>query len=383
VLNQFETKQKDLTITKVDSLEAFRGLEADWDSLFKRSQNATIFQSFVWNCSFFQREKHASLPMILLIKEKDELVGIAPLRISNRIGIPKIEFIGSTFSGSYLSLLLENDREDICQMVGNYLAEHFKSAIFYIPYYNASEFSVNVLIASLMANSWSDNIWVRNISHYINKTESFDNFYFTKSSKSRSTIKKIERNLQLSGTIGFRKFTANDVTEELMTDIKRIFINSWLYERGVEHVYFGANTEVLIDMAKRGHVEIVTININQQAIAYIINLIANANSYLYMTAFDRNYEAYSPGRLLFKYVLEECLNKHYEYDFLFGQGDYKFFWANRTKFILSCVCYKGIKGWALGFVPYKVMSVVQNNIGLRKYAKIFKRVLNNMKRKNG
>jgi CelD/BcsL family acetyltransferase involved in cellulose biosynthesis len=382
MLNQFETKQKDLTIIEVESLKAFKDLEEDWDDLFSRSQNATVFQSFVWNYDFYQREKETASLMILLVKENDELVGIAPLKVSNAFGMPKIEFIGSTFSGCYLNILIESDREDICQALGKYVAERFDSSFIYIPYYNAAEFSINVFMASLMANGWSENTWVRNISHYVNEIKNFDNFYFTKSSKSRSSIKRFEKKLGTLGAISFRKYTRTDVNEELLSDIRAILVNSWLYERGAEQVYFGANTEVLLDLARKGYVEIFTIDIDQKAIAYIINLINNKSVYLYMMAFDRNYEGYAPGKLLLKHVLEECLNNNHEYDFLFGQGDYKIFWANRTKFILSCVCYKGIRGALLGFLPYKILSLVHNNMKLRSYAKILKMAVRHVKGRN-
>jgi CelD/BcsL family acetyltransferase involved in cellulose biosynthesis len=379
MLNQFQTQQNDLTIIEVESLEVFKDLEEDWDELFNRSLNATVFQSFVWNYDFYKREKHTASLMILLIKDKNELVGIAPLKISKTMGIPKIEFIGSSFSGCYLNILMESDREDICQAIGKYIAERFDSAIVYIPYYNAVDFSINVFIASLMANGWSGNTWVRNISHYINEIKNFDNFYLTISSKAKSNIRRLEKNLGTLGAISILKYTHTDVNEELLSDIKRILLNSWLYERGAEQVYFGANTEVLLDMARKGYLEIFTISIDQKAIGYTINILSKNAVYLYMTAFDRNYGVYAPGKLILKHVLEECLNNHLEFDFLFGQGDYKIFWANRTKFILSCVCYKGIMGALFGYLPYKVLSVVQTNMKLRNYARISKMAVGNVK----
>lgn len=56
--------------------------------------------------------------------------------------------------------------------------------------------------------------------------------------------------------------------------------------------------------------------------------------YWWVPAYDSAYSQYSPGRLLLHFLLRESFNQHHtEFDFLWGDEDYKWYYATHVRLI--------------------------------------------------
>lgn len=99
-----------------------------------------------------------------------------------------------------------------------------------------------------------------------------------------------------------------------------------------------------------------------EEIAFIVNLKSFESAVCLFIGFDEKYKNFSPGKILMAECIKETLDAGTPlYDFLYGDGEYKRFWANRTKLIQRCVSWRGWKAWVLGLILYRLHGILSRS----------------------
>jgi CelD/BcsL family acetyltransferase involved in cellulose biosynthesis len=62
------------------------------------------------------------------------------------------------------------------------------------------------------------------------------------------------------------------------------------------------------------------------------------------------------------------------YDFLYGEGEYKRFWANRTKYVCRAVCSKGCLASMASWLPHRLHGTFAKYQRLRRLVGKFRRL---------
>ncbi|MCG6538302.1 MAG: GNAT family N-acetyltransferase, partial [Syntrophales bacterium LBB04] len=111
----------------------------------------------------------------------------------------------------------------------------------------------------------------------------------------------------------------------------------------------------ILILAKMGFAEVFLMTGADRDIAFILNLRAGNLCYCSVIAFEESLSHFSVGKVLMNICVETLLNQSItSYDFLFGDGEYKQFWSNRTRMVFRSTFYRGFRSWLASWIPYRL-----------------------------
>jgi CelD/BcsL family acetyltransferase involved in cellulose biosynthesis len=250
---------------------------------------------------------------------------------------------------------MNNHSDDVAEAIAIKLSECFPEGIVHIPYYAAGNYSVDIFMAALNARSWKEARWTRNISHFVYENNGYSNYISRKSKKSRYNLKRERTRLEEAGPINLVHVCQAELTESSVERIAQLQKQSWLSRRGQESLDSPFYNEVITALANKDNAEIFIYAQNSEDIAYILNFYSGNTCYCYYIGFDEKKADLSPGKMLMMDNLQKVLDRGITvYDFLYGEGEYKRFWANRTKYVCRAVCYKGWRSWLASWFPHRL-----------------------------
>jgi len=102
-----------ITVEKVVTREEFKGLAAAWSSLLQESASDTLFLTHEWLNAWWEVFGSERELYILLVRDSEELIGIAPLirrevRHYGLLPFRRLEFLASG----------EDEADEICSEIG-------------------------------------------------------------------------------------------------------------------------------------------------------------------------------------------------------------------------------------------------------------------------
>jgi CelD/BcsL family acetyltransferase involved in cellulose biosynthesis len=352
--SRFSVLVDHLTVDVVASIEQFDGLKEEWEVLFNSCNNLSVWQSFIWDHVWWKHYGTGIQLSIFTVRENNSLVGIAPFMVKSRFGVSELEPIGGEHHYDF-ALTMDSHRDDVATAIALKLTECFPKGLVHIPYYAAGTPSINIFMAALDTNGWKEARWTRNISHYVSEGNGFNSYMFRKSKKSLSTLKRKRSRLNEPGLVNLNHICLSDLTEKSVERIAQIQKQSWLARRGQESLASPFYKEVIPALAQNNHAEIFLYEQNSEDIAYVLNFYSGNVCYCLFLGFSEPKAHLSPGQMLMMDNLKKVLDRGITvYDFLYGEAEYKRFWANRTKYVCRAVCYKGFRGWLLSWFPHRL-----------------------------
>ena len=157
---------------------------------------------------------------------------------------------------------------------------------------------------------------------------SFSGFWEEKvGGKSRKSYRYDERKLADQGELSWE---INETFEDIRAVMpatclielqsKKTLENAGLYTiRGKRGFFF----ELLPELAKSSRVRVSLLRVDDQPVAWQLELLCPGYSYLHHLAFDQNWKKYSPGKQLLKRSMEQCWKENRVLDFLPAPFSYK------------------------------------------------------------
>jgi CelD/BcsL family acetyltransferase involved in cellulose biosynthesis len=372
--SRFSVLVDHLTIDVVASMEQFEGLRDEWKVLFNSCNNLSVWQSFTWNYVWWKHYGKGMQLSIFTVRENNSLVGIAPFMLKSRLGIQEIEPIGGEHHYNF-ALTMDSHRDDVVAAIALKLSECFPKGLVHIPYFSAGTISIDIFMATLNTKGWKEARWTRSISHYVSEGNGFSNYMAHKSKKSRYNLKRERSRLDETGLVNLIHICQDDLTENSMERIAQLQKQSWLARRGQESLSSAFYKEVIPALAQKDKAEIFLYEQNSEDIAYILNLYSGNICYCFFIGFSETKAHLSPGKMLMMDNLQKVLDRGITvYDFLYGEGEYKRFWANRTKYICHAVCYNGFRGWLLSWFPHRLHGTFTRYQQIRGLVGKFRRI---------
>ncbi len=370
-----------LSVEVVRSAEEFAALREEWDALFHSARAARVFQSFGWCFAWWKHIGRATQPLILLAREQQRLVGIAPFCLRERAGGPQLHLIGGL---QYLGLLVIDERPDIPAAIAAKISELFPRGIIFLQSCAAGEPVTDFFAAALKSMNWYESRWVRDICHQIHEENGYEALLARKSHKSRYNIRRERKILDQRGNLEIFRFRGPEITMETIGRIASIQKRSWLARRGQEPVNSPFWKEAVLAAASMGCAEIFIMSLDGEDKAYILNCLSNVSAYCMLIGFDQQFEKLSPGKALMSTAVESVLNDGKTiYDFLFGDADYKRFWGNRTLFVYSMIYCKGVVPWLVSWFPFRLHAVFGRYNFLRHWVHRVRATMANFSRHTG
>ncbi len=122
------------------------------------------------------------------------------------------------------------------------------------------------------------------------------------SAKKRKELRRQRKRLEDEGSLSFERENGLDGIEQWIADFLRIEAAGWKGEAGSALANAPATqrffTETLVEAARAGRLERLSLKLNGKAIAMLATFLAPPGAYSFKTTFNEAYARFSPGLLL-------------------------------------------------------------------------------------
>ena len=343
-----------ISIEKITTREGFERLEPVWNPLLEASASNSITLTWEWLTAWWDVFGQGRRLYILVVREGDEVIGIAPLlkRMVWRFGlIPyrRLEFLASgeneadEICSDYLDFILQRGREaEALEAIFGYLHKH-KSDWDEIIVTDMSGESPNLrLLQSMCETGGAKCRIIRDQTClYAPLPDSWDEFLAGLGSEFRRKIRKDRRILESAGG-EVRVIDKLDGFESHFEELIRLHQARWT-ERGETGVFAGEKFtrfhRLLAHKAiPKGWLKLFLVYEAGEAISASYDFAYNGKMYYYQSGFAAGSgQLSSPGALVRSFAIEKAIEMGLsEYDFLKGeQGSYKSRWRCKTRSILQ------------------------------------------------
>ncbi len=320
------------------------------DDLASRSHWQNPYFSSAWLHSWWERLEGVKTPELLIVqKQEGQLVGLWPF--VERKGILKSKGIWPYVfdEANYFHPLAE--REAIPILVDGLRNLLRKYSFVWVPLMR-KEFWEEFVDNKVIKGNFLQISRIPRQTFLIKPTpENFDEFWSQKlGTKSRKSFRYDQRALVGQGELVFECWETFEDVRAMMPATCVIEVESkkgkegaGLYSvRGKRAFFF----ELLPELAKKGMVRLSILRLNEEAIAWQLDLLGNNYLAVHHLSFHQKWKKYSPGRQLLRHNLQRAWNEGRTIDFLPLRFDYKEKFSTVKEQVHELHWFKGsIRGW--------------------------------------
>jgi len=351
----------DLETAVISDPAAFEGLAEDWGMLFDRCLEPSPFQSFTWNQVTWRHCSEGASLAVITVREKGRLVGVGPFVTRRRLGVEHIYPIGFD-QFAYLGPLVLQGRDDVAQAIATAFADRFPRGLLHIPYFQCRDEGLAVMLARLSTLGWNSCSWARNVCHYLCESEGYEKFLATKSSKARYNLKRERKKLEEAGAVEIRLCQGAEIDEHVVERVAAIQKRSWLFRRGQEPLGSPYYRELLPALGRLHLADVYLMTHGGKDVAFVLNYHSGRENICSCVGFDEALAQLSPGKVMMNSVVQTILDRgDHVLDFLFGDAEYKQFWANRSRFAMELVAWKGVPAHVCSWFPARLRAWVKRH----------------------
>jgi CelD/BcsL family acetyltransferase involved in cellulose biosynthesis len=342
-----------LKLEVINSLQDFYSLKNLWSELLIESGSKNVHLQFEWMYNWYITFGKNSELLILLVKEDDKIIGIAPLvrnkkKIKKIFNIKQIVFLGNGIL-DWGDFIIAESKEEVLKL---FLQK--------IDFYNSGEVVLhNIQDDSPNLSSIQDIIKQKRFilkkhskCFYIDSlNQSWDDFYKTTSFKFvRKDMRRIYNHInEFSWNVTETEFESVD---EDMKKMERLYnlsqIRKGRYSHFTNASYINFLKNIINEFKLKDEVRVFYLNLEGKPIAYYLCFIYKNAIYFYNTGFDSTYDKLSPAKILMNEIIKKSFEQGYsEINFMRGASEYKTKWTEtfRTNYQIKWFCEKGFYGF--------------------------------------
>jgi CelD/BcsL family acetyltransferase involved in cellulose biosynthesis len=345
----------------VDTVDRFVEIGHEWEELESRC-GCHLFQSYRFLLSWLQTGARTENvhPALVLYREQGVLKAVFPGCLARRMGIPFLTWMGGVYIVDYGDILFDSSAslplDDFIDRAFELLKKRLGFHLYFL--YNVREDALvyRYLQRHLLPYRKEVAPFIRLSGDFVSYVDSLK--VFRENMKS-DTMRRIRR-LSALGRFQFRVVQRH---EPVLTDVVGALVEQKRrreLETGV--VGFtslpGYDDLCFVEARENPNCHISCLTLNGETIAVHLGYLYKGRLYYFMPSFDRRYEAYSPGRVLIYYLLEDCFSHGVEvFDFSIGGEAYKYHWTTDEAQVTSFVG-NGPWGRAFRCLPWRCSNLL-------------------------
>jgi CelD/BcsL family acetyltransferase involved in cellulose biosynthesis len=343
-----------LEIEKIEDLAALERIKSDWNALVEESQTKTVELSYEWQITYWKHLKKGSRLSVLIVKEADSIVAIAPLKLSytKKYGIPvrRLEFIAAEES-NYQDFIIRNNNGKVLECILSYLKSNRKSwdvlSLRHIPETSiTAHFLLNNLDRSLLRRTADS---AECIFLKINKNWEE---YAKGSTKARKKIEYRIRRLRRYGE--FDCFHCS-TEEQIRSNLLRFFeLHRKRWDTTETPSQFNDDRqrefylEVTPKLLAKGLVDLFVLRLRETPVALIYSFLFGRNRLIQLIAYDTDYSKGAPLQVAHELLVEQAFADGVEVIDFGHYYPYKELWADCFKNKVSIEIYpKRLFPWCI------------------------------------
>jgi CelD/BcsL family acetyltransferase involved in cellulose biosynthesis len=332
-----------LSIEEVNDIEGFRALKETWNNLLSQCPDNNIFLTWEWLFHWWRHYGGDKKLRILLIRESDKIIGIAPfMENTYREGFASFNVIENICSENcdYSSIILTEQKQESVTRLVDYMARIAREGDNIIRIYQVPENSTFLTILREQYPSLSKSLFLNEkvitSCPYIELPKTWEEYLRSLRKKRRGNLRRAMQSLQQDHKVEFKKYTAGDDLRKQLQVLFKLHQKRWQGENIVSKFTTAEAREFYTDVSKafseKNWLSFSSLDVDGKT-ASILWGFTYLNTWWDMTpAFDPDYAQYSVGNLHMMKIIEESIQNGLEkIDFLKGQASYKFHWTSSER----------------------------------------------------
>lgn len=333
-----------IKIEIIDSEEGFKNLQKDWDDLLLKS-HGSIFQSWKWLFTWWQYYEEGKYLSLLIFKEGNKLIGLAPFFISSTyLGLPlkKYSFLGTGPSDYGDFLVLPETRKEYFIVLEEFLKKD--NAWDIVDLEQINENSPNLpYLENLIKNIGGKKIFQEK-SVQLELPKNYEELLAGLSKKFSWNINYYNRRLKRDYQFEIKKITKDDNIEKWMKTFFNLHQKRWLKKKTPTLLLIPKfqkfHQEVAKFFSQDDCLELYFLILNEKIVASLYGFKSGNCFYNYLGGFDPAFGRLSVATVLTSQIIKECIEENLDtFDFLRGEEEYKFKWGgksiNHFRFIIT------------------------------------------------
>ncbi|MFK5986461.1 MAG: GNAT family N-acetyltransferase [Pseudomonadota bacterium] len=325
-------------IKKID-FNTFIKLSPRLNQLLNNSSQNNIFLTPMWLTTWLEASELVDQSYFLIAEEEQEIIGFAPLMLQLKnwpLGkVTILSFINSSdISADHIEFVcLKNKEQAVNKAIFNYLLNHKQDwdilSLEDLPQHSPT----HLLAIDSFENKYQLHKTSGEHCPYIILNGTWDDFLAQKSKNFRQQTRSKRRKFEtkLKGT--YKTCKNQQQVQRVLQKLAKFNPQRW-NKKGKkssfsDHHFLDFHLQISYKFLEKNYLDLSYLEVDGEIIAVIYNYIYANKVYYYNTAFDPQYNAYSIGRVLMGYSIEQALQQHkVEFDFLRGIHSYKDAWTN-------------------------------------------------------
>lgn len=317
-----------LQIGEVTDAAGLTALRGEWQSLAERAPQATLFQTWEWQSSWWQHCGVGRL-WILTAREGGALVGLAPLYRAPYYGLPlrRVAFLG-TGASDYLDFLALPGQADACRDA--FLA-HLAAHRGRWDLVDLQQLPPGAPLAQAGSpKGLRARLLVQEVCPYVPLPGGAEAFAASLGKKLRSNIGYYRRLLAREFKVSWET-VGNGELHEAMEELFSLHQRRWR-GRGLPGAFARSRVRRFHQAAaraclERGWLRLHRLRLDGRTRAALYCFQYHNRGYYYLGGFEPSFSRYSLGTVLTAHAIEDAIaGGAREFDFLRGDEPYKYAW---------------------------------------------------------
>lgn len=337
------------TISLKHNIQDLLSLKTEWEQLQAQSQNQSLFFSWEWIRALGEQYGDRGELWLLLARDpKQHLVGIAPLmkrpfKLGGFLPVQSLEFIAESLGADHADFIIQKGREQaVTRAFLNYLDQHQTWA-----QVRLKGLPQNSITHQILQTSGQD--WVeidQRSCPYIPVQSDWETYLASLSKNKRKDLRRLVRRLDELYPDQWCCERLTDPQQVKIAMDKLIIWHQAKWEAIGEPGYFNTAGQRALhhDLAQcflaRGDLMLYALSINSEVVGVDYNISFLRRVYGLAGGVNPEYMNHNLGTVILQKVLRDTFEAGLiEYDFLWGEHEYKMRWgaAKRYDLVLSYI----------------------------------------------
>ncbi|MCZ2128101.1 MAG: GNAT family N-acetyltransferase [Anaerolineales bacterium] len=325
-------------------LENFSQIQADeWNALLKESVSDTPFLRYEYQKIWWEHrgggEWQDARLRLVVAREGENLVGVAPLFVAEHEGQPALLLNGSIEISDYLDVIVRE--KDHAQFIGgllDFLAASPADVGSRLDWYNLPDDSPTLAALKIEGEKrgWTHSEEIYQPTPRIALNGSFDDYLAKIDKKQRHEIRRKMRRAAESD-LGVRFVVADSSSdfEAQLNDFFELMKQDPQKENFLHPAMREQMAAFLRSAHEGGYLWLAFLEVGGKKTAAALNFDYNGKFWGYNSGVSREYMELSPGWVLTAQVIQWCCeNGRYEFDFMRGDEEYKYRFGGVNRYVM-------------------------------------------------
>ena len=361
-----------MRIELITDIHEFAALKDEWDELFEKNPDNSIFLSHDWLYSWWETYGAGHSLYILVCRDvaDNRVAGLFPAYQKNTWKLFRsLKFLGSEYvaSDSLDIMTLPHVMPAVYEVIFRYISDNATA-------WDIVEFT-GLVEDSPLLHFLCTNAPI-NLDLYqpdtdkacpcLELTSGWDQFLQTKSSNSKSKILYRRKSLEKRFHVQLTEVLTESQLEVAFKDIVRLQqgrgtfqnITSMFSSREFRHFIMVACKR----MFHKERLQLVFLELNGRKVAYCLNLKQSNRVFCYQIGSDKVWDNFRIKYVLLSHVIEKAIGDHYKtYEFSRGDEKYKSEWAKSSRRLSEVIIFNN-DSWGLILKYVKLTCYVTEKI---------------------